>query len=307
MLPDLTASMISSSLPSSVPPWKRTSSVPWERLVTSSARYLKPMAPDSGGGMMWARSSLRAPGLAWPGAGWLPRNTIRATTMEMHATLRWNRLMDASRWEATLTPSRALVKHGVRRVRAAFDKIARTGYVPRGESRPPRRRLAASCRGHRPHAGGDGRHAAGRVPPLRDDVGVGPVRPALDPLLLGGGGRRVRAGVAHVHRRGHRHPARHALRRADLHRSPAPAPAPRGARRPSRPARRLRRAGRRLRLAGQRAEQPVVLAGARPEPPLALPLRRRRRRPDRRVQPGRARGRAPRRGAAHGSRDLTAC
>ena len=68
MLPDFTASMISSSLPRSVPPWKTTLRPPLERFVTSSARYLKPIAPDSGGAMMWARSSLRGP-WAWVGAG----------------------------------------------------------------------------------------------------------------------------------------------------------------------------------------------------------------------------------------------
>jgi len=40
MLPDFTASMISSSLPSRVPPWKTTLRVPLERFVTSSAKYL---------------------------------------------------------------------------------------------------------------------------------------------------------------------------------------------------------------------------------------------------------------------------
>ncbi len=61
MLPDFTASMISSSLLSNVPLWKTTLSWPLERLVTSSARYLKPMAPDSGGAMMWAGRACAAP------------------------------------------------------------------------------------------------------------------------------------------------------------------------------------------------------------------------------------------------------
>ena len=97
MLPDFTASMISSSLESSVPPWKTTLSVPLERLVTSSARYLKPSAPDSGGAMMWARSSLRGAGLLCPGAGrGPPASRTSATTTATHATLRWTRLMQAS-------------------------------------------------------------------------------------------------------------------------------------------------------------------------------------------------------------------
>ena len=48
-LPDFTASMISSSLFSSVPPWKIMLIAPLERRVTSSAMYLHPTAPDSGG------------------------------------------------------------------------------------------------------------------------------------------------------------------------------------------------------------------------------------------------------------------
>jgi hypothetical protein len=48
-LPDLTASMISSSLFRSVPPWKTMLIEPLERRVTSSAMNLSPTAPDSGG------------------------------------------------------------------------------------------------------------------------------------------------------------------------------------------------------------------------------------------------------------------
>jgi len=87
----------------------------------------------------------------------------------------------------------------------------------------------------------------------------------------------VVAGLAHVRRRGPGHPSRHPLRRHLLiDRFPVP----------------LRKAvvagqcllivafGRswRLRLAGGRVEQPVVLARARAEPPLALPFVGRRRR-----------------------------
>ena len=50
--PDFTASMISSSLLRSVPPWNTTVSVACERRVTSSAIHLNATAPDSGGARM---------------------------------------------------------------------------------------------------------------------------------------------------------------------------------------------------------------------------------------------------------------
>jgi hypothetical protein len=63
-LPDFTASMISSSLVIRVAPWKTTFRPPPERLVSSSAIHLKATALDSGGAVMWGKSSFFAPGLA---------------------------------------------------------------------------------------------------------------------------------------------------------------------------------------------------------------------------------------------------
>src|SRR5882724_2477472 len=206
--------MISSSLPRRVPPWKTTLSVELERLVTSSARYLKAMAPDSGGAMMWARSSLRAPGLVWAGAGWPAARTTRARATATDATLRCARLMGASCRRAE---SRAIVRRC-----QGWPALLPSA---RREPAPPRSARAAPRGHHRAHARGDGRHAGRRVPALRNDVGVGALRPAVGPLLLGGGGRRVLAGLALLHRRRRRHPPRHALRRAHRDRALPAGPA----------------------------------------------------------------------------------
>jgi hypothetical protein len=56
-LPAFTAFMISSSLGMRVPPWNRTSSAPFDRLVTSLAIHSNAMPPESGAGRMWAKSS----------------------------------------------------------------------------------------------------------------------------------------------------------------------------------------------------------------------------------------------------------
>src|SRR2546426_8046677 len=278
-LPDFTASMISSSLPRSVPPWKTTLSVPLERFVTSSARYLKAMAPDSGGAMMWARSSLRAPGLGWAGAGGPAASSTRARATATDATLRCARLMKAS---CRRGEGRAIVRRCQAR-RPLLPSARREPAPPRSARAPPRGH-------HRAHARGDGRHAGRRLPALRDDVGVGALRPALRALLLGGGDRRVLAGLAHLHRRRRRHPARHPLRRPHRDRALPAGPAPGDRHRPLRPAHRLRRAADRLRLASRRAQQPVVLAGARPQPALALPVGGGRRRPHGDLQPLGSRG-----------------
>src|SRR3989449_2371594 len=243
-LPDFTASMISSSLPRSVPPWKTTLSVPLERFVTSSARYLKAMAPDSGGGMMWARSSLRAPGLGCAGAGGPAARMTRARATATDVTLRCARLMEAS---CRRGENRAIVGRCQAR-RPLLPSARREPAPPRSARAPPRGH-------HRAHARRDGRHAGRRLPALRDDVGVGALRPADDPLLLGGGDRRVLAGLAHLHRRRRRHPPGHALRRAHPHRAVPAGAAPGGDPRPLRAADGLRRAAGGVRLAGGRAQQ----------------------------------------------------
>src|SRR5437899_6842875 len=84
--PDLTASMISSSLVSRVPPWNTTLRAPPERLVSSSDIHLKATALDSGGAVMWGKSSFFAPGLAWPEAGLCPPERATATTSRSTAT-----------------------------------------------------------------------------------------------------------------------------------------------------------------------------------------------------------------------------
>src|SRR5690242_16343335 len=220
------------------------------------------MAPDSGGGMMCARSSFFAPPCAWVGVGFTPpAASITATTTATHATLRITRLMDAS---CPACEARAFA----RPCQAAAVALRSA----RRDRSPPRHPLDAERRDDGPHDRGHGRHARRRLPALRDDVDVRDLRPALHPVLLGGGDRRVLAGVADVHRRGHRDPARHALRRAHHHRAAAARGAARGQHRPRRAARRLRGPPRVLRLAGQRAELAVLLPGPRREPPLALSL-----------------------------------
>src|SRR5258707_866278 len=68
------------------------------------------MAPDSGGGMMCARSSFFAPVWLCTGAGRLPIPSITATTTATHATLRCPRLMDASCRRATFARPPKVVK-----------------------------------------------------------------------------------------------------------------------------------------------------------------------------------------------------
>src|SRR5215212_9164187 len=77
MLPDFTAFMISSSLLSKVPPKNCMSSSPPDRLRTSSACQEKPIAPDSGTGMIWAITSLIGAARATVGARPLARMPAR--------------------------------------------------------------------------------------------------------------------------------------------------------------------------------------------------------------------------------------
>ena len=79
-LPDFTASMISSSLVSRVPPWNTTLRAPPERLVSSSAIHLNAVPLDSGGGVTWGKSSFFTAGLAWPAAGLRPPDSATTTT-----------------------------------------------------------------------------------------------------------------------------------------------------------------------------------------------------------------------------------
>ena len=116
-------------------------------------------------------------------------------------------------WQCRPTPgpaaivrmiARASQAHGSRAGARLRSRRGPTIRAPRDGSRRLHRR--APRRRHRPHGRGHRGHAGRRVPALRGDLGLGHLRPALRPLLLGGGGRRVVAGVADLHRRGHRHP-----------------------------------------------------------------------------------------------------
>src|SRR5215467_3590639 len=257
MLPDFTASMISSSLVRSVPPWNTALRLPPERLVSSSHIHLKTTPLDSGGGVTCARSSFFTPGLAWPTAGLRPPASATASSTTV-ATAQKSRPRMSRPPDSELRLSRLTSRRGNFTIRRAYARA-----IVVGRRHTARRDHAADDRRHR-------RHARGRVPPLRDDEGLGDLRPADRQLLLGRGSRRVVAGLDELHRRGALRAAGHPLRGPPGHRSLPGPPAAYGARGAVPLDRPLRRVDRRLRLAGGGAQQPVVLAGARPEPPLAL-------------------------------------
>src|SRR5262249_52585456 len=179
-LPDFTASMTSSSLVISVAPWKTTFRLPAERLVSSSLIHLKATALDSGGAVMWGKSSFFTPGLAWPEAGLFPPGGAPATTNTTFAS-----------------PPQTFPLVGLppplRPFASPSARHARATVVDRRH--PARRDHAAHGRRHH-------RHARRRLPALRHDLGLGDVRPADHPLLLGRGGWRVVADLAHLHRSG---------------------------------------------------------------------------------------------------------
>src|SRR5262245_3837001 len=136
MLPDFTASMISSSLVRSVPPWKTALREPPERLVSSSHIHLKPIALDSGGAVTCAKSSFFAPGLAWPEAGLRPPTSDTATTspttndapMTRPRMSRPPRLEARVRGASALTSTRAQLYHA-RAMRGPLRLVAAVPHV----------------------------------------------------------------------------------------------------------------------------------------------------------------------------------
>src|SRR5436305_952662 len=144
-------------------------------------------------------------------------------------------------WTPPVGVRRSRVRAALSSWRRAAGRLTRAGcspYDPRRRDRPPsRHRLDAARRDDGADDRGHGRHARRRLPPLRGDLDLGDVRPAVGALLLGGRDRRILAGLADLHRRRHRHPPRHAFRRAHRHRQAFPRAPPRsvGCRSPSPP------------------------------------------------------------------------
>src|SRR5262245_47960086 len=158
--PDFTASMTSSSLVRSVAPWNTTFRAPPERLVSSSLIHLKATALDSGGAVMWGKSSFFTPGLAWPKAGLCPPQRATAATREIvtaAAPKSRPRMNPSSRLECLDFQGGATLPSA---------RHARATVVDRHH--PARRDHAAHDRRHR-------RHARRRLPALRHDLGLGDV------------------------------------------------------------------------------------------------------------------------------------
>src|SRR5688572_11502987 len=93
---------------------------PFDRLVTSSAMNLRPVAPDSGGGRRYAMSSFFAPGFGWLETVVVFAAMTSAATAAMATTAARDGRMDSS---STMGPVVRPGRHDTLR-RACPDRSA---------------------------------------------------------------------------------------------------------------------------------------------------------------------------------------